>query len=194
MNFELFKFYWKKKIFFSDDEQQEKEEDIKKEAIDTPWGRKEEDTKDGDNSGDDDDDSDAEKVDNDDDQNESNATPSDETEKPENEKIIADDGGIDLSKLSAALFKSKSNRSIQMNKKSDKQAPRIDDAAEFPDLGATDEAIADAKTFQPVRSGLISSRIVAQPPPPLPRSSSNNDRYESLQTDNKFNALRNKGW
>lgn len=194
MNFELFKFYWKKN-FFSDDEQQEKEEDIKKEAIDTPWGRKEEDTKDGDNSGDDDDDSDAEKVDNDgDDQNESTATPSDETEKPENEKIIADDGGIDLSKLSAALFKSKSNRSIQMNKKSDKQAPRIDDAAEFPDLGATDEAIADAKTFQPVRSGLISSRIVAQPPPPLPRSSSNNDRYESLQTDNKFNALRNKGW
>ena len=203
--FDFFIVFFEYFFHFSDDEQREKEEeDIKKEQLDTPWGRKD-DTKDGDDKNPDNDDSDVEKADDKDDDDDDNdnddpdqkqISPSNEMEKPAEESAISEDGGLDLSKITAALFKSKLNRQIQTNKKSDKQAPKIDDAVEFPDLGATDEAIADAKTFQPVRSGLISSSLASRlgPAPPLPGQQNRHHQNDStISTDNRYSALRNKG-
>ncbi|KPM03737.1 Coiled-coil domain-containing protein 130-like protein [Sarcoptes scabiei] len=59
---------------------------------------------------------------------------------------------------------------------------KLNDAVEFPDLGATPEAIEDAKTFQTVRSSGASSS----------KAQLLSDRSRNqIATENKFSALRN---
>lgn len=60
-----------------------------------------------------------------------------------------------------------------------RNAPRINDETEFPDLSTSSEANEDLKGFQTVRTSIPTNRLII-----------GSGQNESITTENKYNTLR----